>query len=41
MAALRAQLVCWLGSEDEFVTSKHYAEEPKDWVKDYNKGRRP
>src|SRR5581483_1764250 len=36
MAALRAQLVYWLGPNDEFVTSPHYRAAPHEWVRAFN-----
>jgi arylsulfatase A-like enzyme len=36
MAALRG-FVYWLSSEDEFVTSRHYADKSRPWVSQYNK----
>ena len=37
MAALRAQFVYWLSSEDLFVTSRFYADERRPWVTEFNK----
>jgi Type I phosphodiesterase / nucleotide pyrophosphatase len=37
MAALRAQIVYWLSSEDQFVTSRYYADERRPWVSEFNK----
>jgi hypothetical protein len=36
MAALRG-LVYWLSSEDQFVTSRHYADKLRPWVVEWNK----
>ena len=36
MAALRG-FVYWLSSEDQFVTSRHYADKSRPWVTQYNK----
>ena len=37
MAALRAQIVYWLSSEDQFVTSRFYTDERRPWVTEFNK----
>ena len=37
MAALHAQIVYWLSSEDQFVTSRYYADERRPWVSEFNK----
>jgi predicted AlkP superfamily pyrophosphatase or phosphodiesterase len=36
MAALRAQMVYWLGDNDGFTTSSYYRREPHDWVTQFN-----
>jgi hypothetical protein len=37
MAALRAQMVYWLGVNDEFTTSNFYREQPHPWIADFNR----